>query len=593
MKKIIYYFALSFLFVSCEEFLASDPENEISSEIFLSSENDLEIYSNGFLEKYMPHEETLAWGDQHCDNIATRSSTDFLIGRNWTADDQDNWGDTKSGKWAQLRNANYFLDNIEKAKDNVSDEIYRHYVGVGKFWRAYFYYDMVKRFGDVPWYDHEIDYNDTEELFKPRDSRGLVMDKVLEDLNYAAANCSAEGKFVNSSTKITKWVALAFKSRVCLFEGTYRKYHTELGLSGSADKFLRASIEASEELMNDSPYGLYVSGDPKTQYRSLFTSESLKETEVILGKACKTDVKMTQITWKLFSGSFGNNWSLTQNFVNQYLMLDGSRFTDQVGYETKTYGEGFSGRDYRLQQTVVSPEYKRITSGVELPYAPNFAMTLLGYHCIKWALDDDKHDGKSTANNSLPMFRFAEVLLNYAEAKAELGEMDETIWNKTIKPLRERAGVSGKIPTSFDPYVAQYYLNQTTDKWILEVRRERSIELVLENIRPDDLMRWKLGKLFEADWNGIYIPQKNVNYDLNNDGTPDVAVVDEYPSTTVPGVVYIVIGNTYRLSEGDHGNLEYGFNLGRLWEDRKYLRPIPTKAIQVNPNLLPQNPGWE
>ncbi|WP_321995516.1 RagB/SusD family nutrient uptake outer membrane protein [Draconibacterium orientale] len=232
-------------------------------------------------------------------------------------------------------------------------------------------------------------------------------------------------------------------------------------------------------------------------------------------------------------------------------------------------------------------------SGNETLYAPNFALTRLGYQCIKWALDDDRYDGIATSNNSLPMYRYAEVLLNYAEAKAELGEMNETVWNKTIKPLRERAGVVGAVPQSYDPYLASYYLNQTTDKWILEVRRERSIELALEMVRPDDLMRWKLGDLFTSRWYGIYIPEKNVAYDLNNDGTPDVAVVDEYPETTVPGVVYIELDNSYRLSEGDHGYIEYGFNLGRLWQNRKYLRPIPTKAIQVNPNLLPQNPGWE
>lgn len=592
MKKIFIYFTLSLFLVSCEKFLESDPENEISSDIFLSSESDLEIYSNGFLENYMPHEETLAWGDQHCDNVATRSSTEFLIGNNWTADDQENWGDTKNGKWAQLRDVNYFLDNMVKAKDNVSDEIYRHYEGVGRYWRAYFYFDMVKQFGDVPWYDHEIDYNDTEALYKARDSREYVMDKVLEDLDYATENCSSESKFVNSSTKITKWVALAFKSRVCLFEGTYRKYHTDLGLTSSAEKFLREAIKASEELMKDSPYALYNSGNIKTQYRSLFNSTSLNATEVILGKACKTDVKMTAITWKLFSGSFGNNWSLTKDFVNQFLMLDGSRFTDKAGYQTMTFNQEFDNRDYRLQQIVISPEYQRMINGVKTPYAPNFAMTRLGYHCIKWALDDDKYDGVAKSNNSLPMFRYAEVLLNYAEAKAEMGEMNETVWNKTIRPLRERAGVVGSAPQSYDPYLASYYRNQTTDKWILEVRRERSIELALEMVRPDDLMRWKLGELFAARWYGIYIPQKNVAYDLNNDGISDVAVVDQYPASTVPGVVYIVLDNTYRLSEGDHGYIEYGFNLGRLWQDRKYLRPIPTKAIQINPNLLPQNPGW-
>jgi len=193
------------------------------------------------------------------------------------------------------------------------------------------------------------------------------------------------------------------------------------------------------------------------------------------------------------------------------------------------------------------------------------------------------------------MFRYAEVLLNYAEAKAELGEFDAPEWNKSIKLLRERAGVNGAIPADYDPYLAEYYLNQTTDKWLLEIRRERTIELVHENLRYDDLMRWKLGPLLAITWKGIYFAQKNTPYDLNNDGIMDVAVVDAEPpaSSKVPGVVYVVLGSSYKLSNGNSGNLEFGFNQGRLWLDKKYLRPVPNTAIQVNPNLKPQNPGWE
>ena len=185
-------------------------------------------------------------------------------------------------------------------------------------------------------------------------------------------------------------------------------------------------------------------------------------------------------------------------------------------------------------------------------------------------------------------------MLNYAEAKAELGECDETVWNATIKPLRERAGVEGKIPVTYDPYVAAYFKNQTMDKWVLEVRRERGVELAFEGVRYDDIMRWKQGDLIENVWQGIYIPQKGEAYDLNGDGIKDVAVVDKEPpaSEKIKGVQYVVIGKTNRLSEGDHGYIEFGFSQGRKWDDKKYLRPIPLTATQINPALLPQNPGW-
>ncbi|MGV8093105.1 MAG: RagB/SusD family nutrient uptake outer membrane protein [Mangrovibacterium sp.] len=594
MKKIFYFLAIAAMFFSCDDFLTIYPENELGSEEFLSSEKDMEIYANGFLQQYMPDDDGLAFSDQFADVIATRSSTDFLKGDTWRPEDQGNWGSGNSGKWAQLRDANWFLDNISKAKPNVSEAVYNHYEGVGRFWRAYFYYSMVRTFGDVPWYEHELDVNDEEQLYKGRDSREFVMDKVLEDLDFASQYCSTDAKMVASSTRITRWVALAFKARVCLFEGTYRKYHPEINLTSSAQKFLRAAIEACETLMNEGPYRLVTGGNVQTQYRSLFTSEALNTTEVILGVAYKTDLRMHDITWKSFSASYGANWSLTKQFVNQYLMLDGSRFTDQPGYQTVLYNDEFKNRDYRLQQTIISPDYQMKINGVDKKYAPNFTMTLTGYQLMKWAIDDDKHWGMATSANSLPMFRYAEVLLNYAEAKAELGEFDENVWNKTIRPLRERAGVNGAIPAAYDPYLAAYYLNQTTDKWILEIRRERSIELAFEQVRYDDLMRWKLGKLIETPWMGIYISEKGKTYDLNGDGVHDVAVVDAEPpaASKVPGVVYVVAGSNYRLSGGNSGYIEFGFHLNRMWLDKKYLRPIPATALQINP-ALGQNPGWE
>lgn len=589
MKKIVYLFVIILGLTSCEDFLSRIPENEVAEEEFFNSEKDLELYANGFIQRYLPDDDGIAFADQYTDYVATRSSTDFLKGDNWTANDQGGWGGGASGKWAQLRDANWFLDRIDQAKGKVSESVFNHYVGIGRYWRAYFYYSMVRTFGDVPWYDHELDKDETDELYKGRDSREYVMDKVLEDLNYACTYCSGDAKIVESSTRISRWVALAFKARVCLFEGTYRKYHPELNLSSSANKFLTEAANACEILMAESPYQLETSGSVESRYRSLFNSDDLKTKEVILGSTYRAEVRMHDLTWKMYSASYGANWSLTKQFVNQYLLTDGSRFTDKAGWETIPYTEEFKNRDYRLQQTVISPDYKRKINGVDVKTAPNFTMNLTGYQLIKWAIDDEIHVGKATSSNSLPIFRFAEVLLNYAEAKAELDEMDETIWNKTIKPLRERAGVNGSVPSSYDPYLAEYYLNQTTDKWILEIRRERAVEMAFEQVRYDDLMRWKMGELIEMPWQGIYIDQLEKGYDLNGDGTTDLTV----STTKASSATVIKLDNQlFQLTEGTKGNLVFGQHLGLKWLDKKYLRPVPTGAIQVNPNLLPQNPGW-
>ncbi|MDR1335903.1 MAG: RagB/SusD family nutrient uptake outer membrane protein [Tannerella sp.] len=589
MKKILCVAATALLFAACTDFLTVSPENDMTEDAFFKTEKDLELYANGLLNKYLPGADEIAFADQHADNVATRSSTTFLIGDSWRPEDQGGWGDGASGKWAQLRDANWLLDRLPRVKGLVPDDVYSHYTGVGRFWRAYFYYSMVRTFGDVPWYDHELDRNETDELYKGRDSRELVMDNVLDDLNFASTYCSTDARMVTSSTRITRWVALAFKARVCLFEGTYRKYHPELNLTASSEKFLREAVDACETLMSESPYQLETGGSVDTRYRSLFNGDDLNEKEVILGAVFRAGVRMHEITWKMFSATYGANWSLTRQFVNQYLMRDGSRFTDRAGYETMSFADEFANRDCRLQQTVISPGYRRRVNGADAGVAPNFTMNFTGYQLVKWAIDDEVHVGKATSANSLPVFRYAEVLLNYAEAKAELGEMGDAEWDKSVKLLRERAGVASVVPATHDPYLAQYYNSQTTDRWILEVRRERGVELAFEQLRYDDIMRWKMGDLIEKPWQGVYIAALDQGYDFNGDGTVDLTVSR---SGNASATRVKIDDSTFRLSNGDSGYLTYGQHLNRMWLDKKYLRPVPASAVLVNPNLLPNNPGW-
>jgi hypothetical protein len=587
MKLITYFAAATALLISsaCSEYLKVFPENSISSEEYLSREKDMELYCNGFLQSYQP-DEGIPFSDENSDYMINRNVNTFLDGDTYRPEQQGNW---ETSRWGILRRINWYLDKLPRGKHNVSEEVYNHYEGVGRFWRTRFYVGQVQMFGDVPWYDHEVQVDDYESLYKTRDSREFVMDKVLEDLNFASTYCSTATSEVNSSTKVTRWVALAWKARVCLFEGTYRKYHTELGLTASAERFLREAADACDKLMRESPYSLVTSGDVKTQYRLLFTSENLNQKEVIWGAAYKDVIRYNSLTKDSFNGSTSNGRSFIKQFINQFLMLDGSRFTDRAGYETVRYEDEFTNRDWRLSQIIISPGYVKTIGGVPRAYPPNWSVTKSGYMPIKWCFDNDKYDdGKSF--NSIPIFRFAEALLIYAEAKAELGEMDNAIWDRTIRLLRERAGVNGNAPAAYDPYLATYYLNQTTDKWILEVRRERSIEMAMEDVRYDDLMRWKLGKLIEIPKYGIYIGALDTPYDLNSDGITDLTV-SRTGNQSINRVV-IKTEENFALKDGDHGYLLYGITHNKLWLDKKYLRPIPRAALDFNPNLG-QNPGWD
>ena len=593
MKKIIYGLALAAVtLASCSDFLDKEPSNKLDAGKFFANESELALYANGLYVDMIPSAEDLTnSGSGTCDYLAT-STTSSLLMPDFNADKMSGW--TYSA-WTNLYRCNYFLKNIDKAAATTDVATLNHYRGVAKFWRAYFYFDKVKTYGNVPWYSEPIDAGDSIQLYKERDSREVIMDSVLQDINYAC-------QYIRGGKEelVSRYAALALKSRICLFEGTYRKYHAVNPSTNQpwqeADgvrKYLQACVDASEELMKSGEYSLVNTGKPATDYRSLFQSEKLNTTEIIMAREYSADLQSTHNVTQKFN-SAGNDtrrWSPTQDFVNTYLNLDGSRFTDATDYDKKTFAENCTNRDYRLQQSVITPTYIKNMNGTPSRYNATWSVTMTGYQVIKFNMDDTYYEQTSRCSNAIPIFRYAEILLNEAEAKAELGEMDENVWDKTIRPIRERAGVNGKAPATADPYLISYYNNKVTDKWLLEIRRERAIELFFEGggLRYDDLMRWAEGDMLMKPWNSIYIGSKGVAYDTNGDGVKDLEVVDKKPSSTPSGVFLV------DLSKSSY----YTFKDGRLyitnensWTDRKYLHPIPKAALVKNPNLK-QNYGWE
>lgn len=593
MKKIIYGLAIAAVtLTSCSDFLDKEPSNKLDADKFFANQTELDLYANGLYVDFIPSaEELTSSGSGTCDYLAT-STTSPLLMADFNVDKMSGW---TYGAWTNLFRCNYFLKNINKAASTTDAATLDYYRGIARFWRAYFYFDKVKTYGDLPWYDEPIDANDHDLLYKVRDSREFVMNKILEDINFACEHLKA-----SKDEKISRYAALALKSRICLFEGTYRKYHSVNPSTNEAwqeadgsRKYLQTCIDASEELMNSGAYSLVNTGNPATDYRSLFQSEKPKDQEVIMAREYSAALMSTHNVTQKFN-SAGNDtrrWSPTQEFVNTYLNLDGSRFTDQTGYDKKTFVENCTNRDYRLQQSVITPAYIKSINGTKKTYNATWTVTMTGYQVIKFNMDDTYYEQTSRCSNAIPIFRYAEILLNEAEAKAELGLMDEKVWNKTIRPIRERAGVKGDAPVVADSYLISYYNNKVSDKWILEIRRERAIELFFEGggLRYDDLMRWAEGDMLTKSWSSIYIGNKNEAYDTNGDGVKDLEVVDRKPSSS-PAGVYLV-----DLSKSPY----YTFKDGRLiiknensWSDKKYLHPIPKAAYVKNPNLK-QNYGWE
>jgi hypothetical protein len=473
-------------------------------------------------------------------------------------------------------------------------------MGIARYFRAYFYMEMVERFGDVPWIGKPLNVNDPA-LTAGRDKRELVMDSVLADLDFACANIQTLND--QSRTTITRWVAYAFKSRVCLFEGTYRKYHTELNLTASANKWLEQAASAADHIIKNGGFSLNTAGGPGVSYRQVFTSNTPLANEVL--QAAVSDVNLgllNDANWWWTSGTYGAKASFIRTFINTYLNLDGTPFTNNPAYTTMLFKDEVKNRDLRLKQTIRTGDYKRISNGLPVPAPPVFSYTFTGYQPIKYTLDDVSLDAGALNTNAVPLFRYAEVLLNYAEAKAELGTLTNADWALTVGALRARAGITGGLttkPVIADPYLVANYFPNISDPSILEIRRERGIELSLEGFRFPDILRWKRGELMEKEWNGFYVPALNTPMDLNEDGILDVLFYQgTRPTPTLSGVTYVDVSpkignavNSQLLKNNTSGELIWMSEIPRKWNERNYNYPIPLNDLQRNPNLK-QNPGW-
>jgi hypothetical protein len=413
------------------------------------------------------------------------------------------------------------------------------------------------------------------------------MEKVLDDLDFACTHIY-ETRSADASV-INRWVALAFKSRVCLFEGTFRKYHSCRGkacLAPTANYWFTQACDAAGEVMRNGGFSINENG--ATPYRDLFTGENPITSEVLLADIYSASMaRYHDANWMWSTPSTWVRPGLTRRFVNTFLNIDGTRFTDQPGYRRMKFTDEIKGRDERLAQIIRTPSYR--LNGVNV--APDFGHTKTGYHLIKFTQDDNSYMAQARNTNSIPLIRYAEVLLNYAEAAAELGTFTLQDWSRTIALLRQRAGLTHtSMPDAPDPYMQEYFPT-VTDAVLLEIRRERAIELVSEGFRFDDIRRWKAGELLEAVWDGVYVDALNTEYDLNEDGRMDVCVVRTLPETVTPGVFYYVLSEAFTLSEGTSGNIQVYPNVNKQFEDKKYLYPIPEDARLLNPNLG-QNEGW-
>lgn len=576
MKKFLYISSLLIgaALAGCTD-LDLIPEDTVTPESYFSNETELRLWTNAYYAM-LPDADDL--NDMCADDVVKNILSDVLLGNRLPATEGGwNWGD--------LRKINFYFQHCGNCDDINARN---HYDGFSYFMRAFFYYEKVQRYGDVPWYDEVIGSKDNELLFKARDSRKVVMAHVMADLD------SAINKLPEAHTpyEVNKWTALALKSRAALFEGTFRKYHN----LGDWEEMLQLSADASLELIQKGGYSLYKEGS--TPYRDLFAKLEAPAEEIILGRRYSTELSILHNT-QCNSMTGNQRVSFTKRFVDHYLMADGKRYTDIPGHEKKQFVDEVTGRDPRLAQTILTPGYVQMGTDKEMINTLS-KYTLTGYQYIKFVMEP-KYDQSNKSPMYYPLFRLAEVYLNYAEAKAELGTLTQNDLDISVNLLRDRVGMPGidlaEANNNPDPYLmadVTGYPNVTKSNMtgvILEIRRERTVELCLEGFRQWDMFRWKEGKQFTHEFHGVYFPGLG-KYDLNGDGRDETALWKDEP-VSVLGLTKYQVGVDFFLTNDTEGYMWPHKDVKRTWdEDRDYLWPIPTEERVKNHNLT-QNPGWD
>ena len=596
---ITIFAAMTICCSSCnDDFMNQSPQTDITVAGFFKTPEDLALYINGLYDDGNLISAGMGW-DDNSDNTAfclTRSDT-------WNAIYSTLYPDNVVGgwdNWGSLRKVNLMLNNLQRVTGDEAK--INNYIGIARYCRAWFYFNKIKNYSDVPWSDDVLEANDPK-LYAPADPRTLVADKIVEDLEFAIANISAE---TGNKTRVHKYCAMALLSRFCLYEGTYRKYHPELNLQSTANRFLERAVSISEELMNSGKFELTGSGTPldlgngvtgSQGFRDLFCSNDMSgNREIIQWVHYRYPHRSFSATQLIRGVYFGLSRSLQECFLTK----DGRPFSTVVGYDRKTFMEVFTNRDPRLAETLAYPGCKGHDDVTHNP-SPNTG----GYNQSKGAARLPMLvGGGAEAYGASVTYRYAEVLLNYAEAKAELGQFGAAEAAKSINLLRSRVNMpSFDAAREVDETLRGQYPN-ITDNTLLALRRERRVELAGEGHRLADLQRWYAGKLFEepASMQGIYIRQPGP-YDVTGDGKPDFAILktesdrDNYSVEEQESVIgWYYLDKTdlpFKISDPASGS---GYvipekNSRSFVEPKCYYIPIPTSQISLNPNLK-QPPGW-
>ncbi len=588
--KIYFAALLTLLVTACsEEFLDRQPETSIGVENFFNTEEDLALYINNLYSVGLDYN-----GDRGTDNAAT---TGNLETKTIMTTDANSATISGGWNWGRLRTINLFLENFRNA--DIAPNLLNHYEGLARYFRAQFYMGMVRRYSDVPWYSTTIGTSDDELLFKDRDPRSLVVDSIMADYQFAAQHVLEN----QPDGAINRWVVLTHFGRDALYEGTYRKYHPELGLEGTAGTFLQMAKDAARQVMDSGNFQIHNSGNPDNDYFDLFQSLDLTSNPEVIWTLINQEGLRNSGNSETIFGNY--EVSPARDLLQAYLNADGTYYSSRPDYETALFVEEFVDRDPRAYQTYAYPGWELIRTGTYAQgggiYVQQLQKNFSGYHQRKGFVN--VRENAFIQSVDVPVLRYAEVLLTYAEARAELGELTQADLDETINVLRDRVGMPHlMLNPPVDPVQQARYPN-VSDPTLLEIRRERRIEMAMEGFRMNDLMRWGAGALLEKEPEGLYFPSLG-KYDLTGDGIEDIILISNTES--IPNekeknelgveLIYYRTGRqgedaSVYLENGDSGTVQTVLDRGTFQDPKHYYRPIPETQVLLNPNLQ-QMFGW-
>lgn len=601
MKKIaLYMLGAAVALTSCNDLLDGDPYDEFTKDNFFTSETNVQQFANYFYSEFSGYGNSGSYGNFYFNNLNDDQGTTGLA--TWTFTNTPATAAAWNTPYTEIRRANTLLNAIPSIS-SMNEEKKKNWEGIARLYRGYQHFKLVRAYGDCYWVEDELDSSNEDILFGQRQPRNTVMDKVLEDLNFAVANIKDNE---SSHTAFNVWVAQAMKAEVCLFEGTYCKYVTKD--TNRANTWLAEAKKACEAIMISGKFTL------NPDFQANFNSLDLgKNPEMIMYKHYVYGV-LGHSTIDYTCGSTQVN-GMSKDAFDSYLFLDGkplattSLDTDDKGeIVLKADSSGIKPAAHINIAKVLKNRDPRLTAHVDsiLQFpgcgwarfggAQSTASTGYGVNLFDTPLaadyknsegdaitekkidklfdengqlkkgyyyDNSKRQSIGSNETDAPIFWLAEILLDYAEACAEMGSCTNEDLNKSINLLRERVGMP-KLTVDVEADPAN---NMGVSNLIWEIRRERRVELMYcQNDRYYSLQRWNQLELLDTQKHPNIARGANVGFAKDNVNLSGVKVdADGYINCT-------------------NGNK-------RTYDSKYILFPIPTGQITLNPQMS-QNAGW-